>query len=87
MSYIVINDTLGAATVLLKKDNALWKGVPKLGILLIDEKTVTEFPSRLAANRAIERTTAYLASRKSGIKQRTPDEYLILRAIPEGLTK
>ncbi len=80
MSYIVIDDTLGTAALLLRRDNVLWKNVPKLGILLSDEHVATEFDNRADANRAITRTQAYMARIQN---RRQLNEYRVFRLQPE----
>lgn len=85
MSFIVINDTLGTATILLKKDNEAWTRVPRGGILLIDEKKATSFPSRKAANRAVERTLKY--HKRITRHSRARDRFCVFRLQPEGLAK
>lgn len=85
MSFIVINDTLGAATHLLKRSNEVWAKVPKLGVLMHDEHVITDFPTRERAKRAIERTDAYHAKRGTPNRQRMV--YRIIRLVPEDLGK
>lgn len=85
MSYVVINDTQGAVTHLLKHDEEPWTEVPKLGVLMCDEQVITEFPTRERAKRAIERTDAYHAKR--GTPGRLRALYRIIRLVPEGLAK
>lgn len=85
MSYIVINDTLGAATHLLKRGRDPHFNVPKLGVLMCDEHVITEFPTRERAARAISRTDAYHATRGTPNRQRMV--YRIIRLVPEDLGK
>lgn len=85
MSFIVLNDTLGAVTHLLKRDSDPWTKVPKLGVLMHDELVITEFPTRERASRAITRTDAYHAQR--GTPNRKRMVYRIIRLVPEDLAK
>jgi hypothetical protein len=84
MSFIVINDTMGTATVLRKQDDDVWTKVPPLGVLLIDEHQATEFPTRAAAQQAITRTEAYFARQ---LKKHKGTEFRVFRLQPEALAK
>ncbi len=58
-SFIVFDEHLEDAMVLLKHSNSIWRDIPPGGILLRDTRTVTAFPDRRSAKEAIQRTEAY----------------------------
>ncbi len=83
MSYIVVNDTQGAAAMLVKTQPEA--DYPKRGTLFVANVVATEFPTRAAAQAAIARTEAYQArTRGNG---RRADDFLIVRLQPEGLAR
>ncbi len=77
-AYIVFDETYSDALVLLERDNSIWKGVPKGGVLLRCPRTVTSFLSRSAARAAIARTNSYMIA--LGSRPRA-HEYTIRRLI------
>lgn len=58
--YIVVCEMgTGGPMVLLERDNSCWKNIPQGGVLLLDTRTATVFPSRKSAKEAITRTEKY----------------------------
>jgi hypothetical protein len=85
LGYIVINERLGNAGLLLTRDNGLWKGVPPKGILLYDEQRATTFPRRSLARAAIKRTRQHftrLAVLEGRCTELAEDELTIRKLLP-----
>ncbi len=78
MTFIIINETQRAPTVVVMKSNSCWKNVPVGGILRIGAPgEASGFSSRAAAQGFIKRTLSYDRSKNPGLSQNSYEIYRV----------
>lgn len=77
--YIVNEEMGGGPSVLLKRDNDVWKNIPRGGVLLSSTREVTIFHTRPAARAAIRRTMAWWHAQRRC--QDWPDDAYTIRRV------
>lgn len=81
IGYIVYDEITGNVVSLLKRDNCIWKHIPREGVLLSDCREATVFPSRLEALKAIMRTITW--GRQHGKTHKwESSNYTLVRLVP-----